>query len=98
MPWLRYQSPTRGVLWIELGGKPATIGRSPECTLKLDDESASRKHCEVRYAKGAFFAHDLGSKNGTWVNGVSIKADQPLKEGDLISVSASMITFCEKKG
>ncbi len=97
MPFLKYTSATRGVIWIELGGKPTALGRSADCTLQLDDESASRRHCEIRYEKGRWFAVDLGSKNGTWVNGVTPKAGEPLKDGDLITMSNSSVKYCENK-
>ena len=93
MPFLKYVSPTRGEVWLEIGGKPVTIGRSASCALTVDDDSASRRHCEVRYAKGKFFVVDLKSKNGTKLNGMTVKVEKELAEGDLISLSNSSIEF-----
>lgn len=45
-----------------------TVGRSPECSVRVDDEYASPKHCAVRETDdGRFFVQDLGSTNGTWL-------------------------------
>ncbi len=96
MPFLRYQHPGRGVIFVELGGKAVTLGRSKECTVYLDDSMLSRKHCEVRYQGGKFVLVDLQSKNGTHVNGVQIGTHE-LKEGDLVSIGNVTLLYREKK-
>lgn len=95
MPFLRYSSPSQGVVFVELGGRPVTVGRSKDCQLVLEDESASRRHCEVRYSQGSFYLHDLGSKNGTYVNGRQVKM-HALKDRDLISVANSQFTYQDR--
>jgi len=92
MPFLRYQHPAAGVLFIELGGKPTTLGRSKECTLPIEDTMLSRKHCEIRYSNGHFMLVDLKSKNGTFVNGTPVSTWQ-LKDGDLISLGNASVLF-----
>lgn len=67
--------------------KSFTLGRSSECSLMIPDASCSRKHAEVFVAtSGQIFVRDLGSTNGTCVNGNKIKTPVELMENDLILV------------
>ncbi len=68
------------------------IGRSSECDLRLDDANASRRHAEVRRIGDGYSLVDLGSTNGTEVNGQRIQ-ETALMSGDVISVGTSEITF-----
>jgi len=49
------------------------IGRQSDCDIVLDSNSVSRRHAEVVADGGAFFVEDLGSRNGTYVNGRKIE-------------------------
>jgi pSer/pThr/pTyr-binding forkhead associated (FHA) protein len=70
------------------------IGRGRDCELTLINDSASRRHAEV-YAEGAeFLVRDLGSKNGTYVNGAPVTRPRALRPGDRIAIGTSTITFC----
>jgi len=74
------------------------IGRGRDCELALITDSASRRHAEV-YAEGAeFYVRDLGSKNGTFVNGQPVTRPHALKPGDRIGVGTTTITFCRMEG
>jgi len=74
------------------------IGRGRDCELSLFTDSASRRHAEV-YAEGAeFLVRDLGSKNGTFVNGERVTQPRALRPGDRIGVGAYAITFCRIEG
>lgn len=57
--------------WIPAGGE-VRIGRSPECGLVIDHPSVSRLHAEIQDAAGAWRLRDLGSKNGSFVDGARI--------------------------
>ena len=60
---------------LELGlGARALVGQSPTCDLRLDDPHASRRHVSLEVTHHGVRAHDLGSTNGTFVNGVQIEA------------------------
>lgn len=66
------------------------IGRAGEADLWLDEEGVSRKHAKI-FAQGSTIqVSDLGSRNGTWVNGTRI-THATLKESDLIQIGASYI-------
>src|SRR4051795_707824 len=58
---------------IEIGEAPLAIGRMPECDLNLSDANVSRKHAEIRRQGTGFVVVDLGSTNGTKVNGANVK-------------------------
>jgi len=70
----------------------AQIGRLPDCTVRLTDAQASRHHAEVSVHQGGFRIVDLGSTNGTLVNGTRI-TEQVLHDGDEIRVGATTLRF-----
>ena len=76
-----------------LGETSVVIGRSPDCTIVLDDANVSRRHAEVKVVNGAYAVSDLGSTNGTKVNGVAVGADRALRDGDIITLGSHSIRF-----
>jgi len=76
----------------ELGGRTLTIGRSKECEIVLGDPSASRRHAEVRLEAGDFWLVDLGSTNGTEVNGKRVDRAR-LEPGDTITIGQTQLRF-----
>jgi Protein of unknown function (DUF3662)/FHA domain len=79
---------------LQLGQEPAMIGRLPECAITLSDPQVSRHHAEVRPDHGGYRVVDLGSMNGTLVNGTRISEHQ-LRDGDTIVVGATSIRYEE---
>lgn len=77
---------------LPLGETVFSIGRLPDCELTIDDALASRRHAEIRPEPDGYKIVDLGSLNGTTVNGVKI-TEQFLADGDLIGVAAVAIRF-----
>ncbi|MCG8590022.1 MAG: DUF4388 domain-containing protein [Proteobacteria bacterium] len=77
---------------------PLVLGRSRDCGLTIRREDASRRHAEVRYRDGRFVVRDLGSTNGTFVNGVAATEETPLAAGDQIEIGSAHITFCLVQG
>jgi hypothetical protein len=78
---------------IQLGAAPTTIGRLPDCTITIEDSNVSRNHAEVRAGRGAYLVVDLGSTNGTMLNGVKIPGEQRLSDGDIISFGSTHVRF-----
>lgn len=78
---------------IEMGEQTVTIGRLPECDIPLPDPNVSRHHAEVKRQGNDFFVVDLGSTNGTRVNGAWVSGDRKLNDGDEISVGATVIRY-----
>jgi hypothetical protein len=77
---------------IGLGDEPATIGRLPECEVPLTDPNVSRRHAEVRRQGMEYMVVDLGSTNGTRVNGSRVR-ERRLADGDEIAVGNTTIRF-----
>ena len=67
-----------------------TVGR--EGTLVISDEFASASHARFWIAHSRWYVEDLGSTNGTWLNGRRIHAAQLLKKGDKIKIGHTVIT------
>ncbi len=63
-----------------------TIGRSSGCTIVLDQQYVSQVHTRVFQREDQVFAEDLGSTNGTWVNGVRAVGQMPARAGDRIQI------------
>lgn len=80
---------------VEVAGDPVTIGRDPDSDVVLEDpaKEVSRQHAEVRREEGAFVLVDLGSLNGTKVNGAGVKSTRELRDGDEITISKYAIRF-----
>lgn len=78
---------------IEIGDQTVTVGRLPECTVPVNDSNVSRKHCEIRSAGTRYVVLDLGSTNGTKVNGVRIQGEHTLANGDVVSVGSLEMRF-----
>ena len=67
-----------------------TIGRTPDNTISFpDDSNISRNHVEIRERDGEYYLTDLGSSNGTLVNGLPLKGVHKLKNGDFIIIGNS---------
>lgn len=77
---------------VALKGKTISVGRASSNSLALRDTSLSRNHCEIRIEDETCTLHDLGSRNGTLVNGVQIK-EHVLEVGDKVEIGNSMLVF-----
>jgi transcriptional regulator with GAF, ATPase, and Fis domain len=69
-----------------------SIGRDPTNHLCISDKSLSRRHCLIAGSGESFSIRDLGSRNGTLLNGMPVE-EQPLRHGDQISIGESVIVF-----
>ena len=93
MPQIRAKKgfPRGGV--FPLGDRELTIGRDPESDIQLEiDSPASRHHATVYKALNIWHVKDLGSLNGTELNGTRVK-DKPLKNGDTITIGEAVFVF-----
>jgi hypothetical protein len=78
---------------VSLHQRVITIGRLPDCTIALPDANVSRKHTEIHPSGTAFVILDLGSTNGTKVNGTRIEGERTLIDGDIVSVGSTHLRF-----
>jgi hypothetical protein len=72
-------------------GKVFSIGRSADTDLCLEDKLISRRHCELELREGAIEVRDLGSRNGTCLNGEKINGKALARPGDQIKVGSSFL-------
>ncbi len=70
---------------FDLNAESTIIGRRPECTLRVPTRDVSRQHCEVRVSSTGLSVKDLGSSNGTYVNGKRV-AESALAAGDKLRI------------
>ncbi len=68
------------------------IGRGEDCDIQLSSDRVSRHHCEVVYKNGRFEVHDLGSTNGTYLDGHRVSA-AALENGSVINVPTQVFAF-----
>src|SRR5438067_1452099 len=66
------------------------IGRSAECDLVLDQPGVSVRHCRLTETASAVVLEDLGSTNGTFVNGVQVTSPVRVARGDHITLGLSV--------
>ena len=80
----------------ELGSRrldgPLTIGRSPECDVSLHDILLSRNHCKLERTRDGWVVTDLGSKNGTVIDGRAV-TKHTLRVGEVIKIGRVNVTF-----
>lgn len=74
-------------------GQVMTIGRAPTNRIVIRSEMSSRNHCEIFQAGPMWILRDLGSRNGTTVDGHRISGDWELEEGQTIQLGTCDITF-----
>lgn len=76
----------------EIGEEAVTFGRAPENTFPFPgNQNISRNHALIEFRDGAFHLLDLGSSNGTTINGQPIANDAELNDGDYITLGNSVI-------
>jgi hypothetical protein len=78
---------------LVVGPAGVTLGRSSRCDVVLDDANISREHAELRPRGGSWVLTDLGSTNGSSVNGRRIDAPTVVKPGDEIELGTLVMTF-----
>lgn len=69
------------------------VGRGDDADLRLDERSVSRKHAKLRVAAGQVQVEDLGSQNGTFVNGEKIAGVRALASGDVINIHSTVLVL-----
>jgi DNA-binding winged helix-turn-helix (wHTH) protein len=90
-------APTCFVLWagreIPLADGETVIGRGPECAIRVDSPKVSRRHARIEVSRGKATLADLGSKNGTFLQGRRLDDAATLFGGDEICVGPAVLIF-----
>jgi EAL domain-containing protein (putative c-di-GMP-specific phosphodiesterase class I) len=96
--WLE-STPREGqeTIRAELAKFPFVIGRNESCDLTIESARISREHVRIEIATSGYLVRDLGSTNGTFVNGVKIK-EAALNDGDLLTVANYGLVFHLPRG
>ncbi|MDA1347495.1 MAG: response regulator [Chloroflexi bacterium] len=75
---------------ISLSGGPVIVGRGADNDLDVNHRTVSRRHALIIHTAAGYVIRDLGSANGTWVNGIRVEhEDHPLNDGDGIRLGGS---------
>lgn len=77
---------------VRLRSVETTIGRQRGCGLRLVSSDISRLHCRIAIQNDQITVRDLGSVNGTYVNGYRIRGEQTLQHGDQLAVGPALFT------
>ncbi|GIU96621.1 MAG: hypothetical protein KatS3mg013_0424 [Actinomycetota bacterium] len=85
------RGPTAGSSFL-LAEDVTTVGRNPDSAVFLDDVTVSRKHAVVERRSDGWFVRDLGSLNGTYVNGEQVD-EAALASGDEVQIGRFKLTF-----
>ena len=71
----------------------SVIGRDPSSGIVLDDPEASRRHASLSADDDGLTVEDLGSTNGTYVNGERVDSPRHLHAGDLVTIGQTQLTY-----
>lgn len=74
-------------------GKEAVLGRHPQCNVCLSDPYVSSRHAKLFFLNGKYFIEDLGSTNGTYLNGQQLYSTTCIKPGDSLRVGQNILIF-----
>jgi hypothetical protein len=98
--WMPGQPGTeRGIRELALPPVPGeyVIGRGDDVDLHLDEISVSRRHALMTYICGSWVVTDLGSRNGTWVNGWRLPGPAPIRPGDVLDVGSCRFVVVDRR-
>lgn len=74
-------------------GQVTSVGRAASNRIAVQEEVCSRNHCEIFHSGGEWILRDLGSRNGTFVDGNAVTGDCPLHSGQLIEIGGCKLVF-----
>jgi phosphoserine phosphatase RsbU/P len=77
---------------VPLGGR-TTIGRAEDSDIRLPDRSLSRRHAQILQRRDGCYLVDLGSTNGTYLNGTRVPQESALQDGDVITLGEVTIVY-----
>jgi hypothetical protein len=79
---------------LPLDSRALTVGRGSQSDIPLDDDDfASARHARIEPRRDGVWVHDLGSTNGTYVNGARLSKPQRLAPGDVVRVGSTDLRF-----
>ncbi len=91
--WLEIRRGQAPVTNVNLVGRRVVVGRSPDCDVVLNTTSVSRQHAELIFDDAGWRVRDLGSRNGTGVNGTRVAGERALQSGDVLRIDEFDLVF-----
>ncbi|HEY3008833.1 MAG TPA: FHA domain-containing protein [Micromonosporaceae bacterium] len=79
--------------WVAIDPAGTVLGRDAACELIVASRQVSRRHAMVSLRGGDYFVEDLGSRNGTTVNGLRVVGAVPLRDGDRLGLADGEVEF-----
>jgi serine phosphatase RsbU (regulator of sigma subunit) len=93
MPAIRIRASDGSERRVPILGDRVTIGRARDSDIPLEGRGLSRHHAEICRTSAGLVLRDLGSRNGTRLNGKLVRRDEPLRPGDVIGVGRCRLTL-----
>ncbi|MBN1903062.1 SpoIIE family protein phosphatase [Candidatus Sumerlaeota bacterium] len=93
MARLVVESGVDGGMIFPLSEPRTTLGRSVSNSIQIIDRKVSRRHSEIQFRDGSYVFKDLGSKNGSFIDGNIIKNEQKLDNGNKIKIGETVLVF-----
>ncbi len=79
--------------YYPLGHRTTIIGRDEAIPVQIIDPKISRKHMKIRFEDGKFYAVDMESKHGVFVNGIQVNNEMLLADNDYILIGQTILLF-----
>ena len=76
-----------------LDGARAVLGRHPDCDIVLDEGAVSRQHAQLSIVEDGVYVEDMGSRNGTFVNGEQVRGRFKLHDDDRVKICDLLFSF-----
>jgi pSer/pThr/pTyr-binding forkhead associated (FHA) protein len=90
------KGPNKGQSLVLRSTNKVVVGREPSCQFILNDSNVSRKHCELNLRGSTWSIRDLGSRNGTYVNGKKLSVEKALAVGDRVQTGEILFSFLDE--
>ena len=78
---------------VPISSSVVFLGRDPANEVVVPSERASLRHARIFYREGGYWIEDLGSTNGTQLDGEALREPRPLRHGTLIKIGSSILKF-----
>ena len=82
---------------VPLGAGPVVVGRVSSATIRAEDPTLTRRHARISFEANRYWVEDLGSDNGTYVNGARVRR-HALTDGDRIQCGRLELLFSDPDG